>query len=140
MERLGGAPGWPAALKATVPTPETTAVTVFGPGAGPRVQTVEASPSCPVDTFCGWTLPPPAVTSQVTPSPATGLPPESRTRTTSGSATEVPTTADCPSPETRSTVAAAPGSAVCVKVTGDPASPGAAAVVCWTPAVGASVT
>lgn len=96
--RLGGVPGCAVAPKATVPTPETTAVTVFGPGAGPSVQTVEARPSGPVDTFSGWTLPPPAVTTQVTPRPATGLPSESRTRTMSGSATEVPTTAAWPSP------------------------------------------
>src|SRR5204862_4448018 len=131
----GGVPGLPVAVKLTVPTPETTAVALFPPGAGPRVHWVEARPVASVTLVVGASVPPPCPGIQATASPATGLSPASCARTTSGAGSAVPTRPDCPSPETSSRTVAVPATAVWVKSTGDPARPGALASVCWRPAL-----
>src|SRR5207248_595920 len=84
-------------LPASVPD---AAVRVLGPATVPSVHdATAATPSAPVVTgLVGLTLPPPVPGANVTPTPATGLPNWSRTITDGGTATAVPTRADCPSP------------------------------------------
>src|SRR5690606_6605960 len=63
--------------------PGTVAVALCSPLAGPSVNVASAMPSWSV-TLVGVTVPPPAMTSQVTTTPATGSPSASRIRTWSG--------------------------------------------------------
>ncbi len=127
------------AVNRTTPTPETTAVRVWEPAVGPRVHRVAASPSPSVGPLSGAALPPPSPTTQVTGVPGTGLPDSSSRRTTSSCGSGVPATALCASPETASRAAALPAAAVWTKVTGEPASPSAAASVRCSPADGPRV-
>src|SRR5437763_1109352 len=84
-------------LPASVPD---AAVRVFSPATVPRRHdATAATSSAPAVTgLVGLTLPPPVPGANVTPTPATGLPNWSRTITDGGTATAVPTRADCPSP------------------------------------------
>src|SRR5262245_11606730 len=68
-------------------TPGMAAVALWIPTLSPRCQETAVVPSALVSDSCTLSSPPPAVTSQVTTAPDTGLPNRSATRTTSGSAT-----------------------------------------------------
>ena len=71
--------------------------------------------------------------------PATGFPTRPSPGRRADRRRSVPTSADCPSPETISSTVALPEDTIWVNVTGDPASPGALAVACCTPAAAPSV-
>src|SRR5689334_8768268 len=106
-------PGVPVAVKVTgLPltfSAETVAVSVLAPATSPKVQPpTAATPSAPVVADAPVTAPPPAPIANVTATPATGVPPASRTTTAGGVATVVPTVADWPSPADAATEAGAP--------------------------------
>ena len=71
MASTEGEPGVPVAVNSTLPAPVALARTVWPPVVGPRVHSVEACPSEPVDAVCGDTEPPPDRTSQLTVTPLT---------------------------------------------------------------------
>ena len=78
------------ALKVTAVTPVTRAATVLSPGASPSVSRVCARPLLFVVALAGETLPPPAVTANLTVTPDTGSSFSSITSTTSGLASRAP--------------------------------------------------
>src|SRR5205807_8065836 len=136
-------PAVPVALKVTglpASDPEA-AVNVFGPAVGPRVHAVAAAtPSAPVVTgLVGLTLPPPVPGANVTATPATELPNWSRTITDGGTATAVPTRADCPSPALIAIWVAPLAVPLARNVTGLPCSVPDVAVSVFGPAVVPSV-
>jgi hypothetical protein len=71
-------------------TPEAEATVLCSPAVGPSVRRIPARPSTPVPTAGAVTLPPLSAV-QETPKPSTGLPAASVARTTSDSASVVPT-------------------------------------------------
>src|SRR5437867_1998737 len=105
----------PVAVKVTAVRPDGVAVTVFCPGVAPSVNVPSASPLALVLTvtlLLPPKLPPPAVTRNVTLTPATGFPAASTTRTVNAFGSRVPRTPVWPSPRTlRVALAVAP--AVC---------------------------
>src|SRR6266513_3916022 len=95
--RSTAAPGVAVAVNVTglpANVPEV-AVNVFVPTLAPRVQDVAVAtpPSSVVTGTVGSTVPPPAVTANVTATPATGLPNSSVTAAAGAVATAVPTVA-----------------------------------------------
>src|SRR5438034_704509 len=64
--------GRPIAVKTIDPTPSTVAVTVFTPGCAPRIHDPQsATPRPSVTTIVSRTVPPPAVTLNLTVTPRT---------------------------------------------------------------------
>src|SRR5688572_6477589 len=117
-------------------------VLLFAPAPVPSVQPICAKPDAPVATgFVPLSDPPPAVTANVTDTPATGLLKASRTTTRGAIATAVFTVAVCPLPVLTAIWVAAPVLALAVNVTGLPLSPAAVAksVLLFVPAVVPSV-
>src|ERR671912_2267872 len=102
----------PTAVKPTTPTPDTTASTRFSPGLGPRVHRAEVRPASSVVLFWGETLPPPVLTTQVTPAPETPFPLASTRRTTRSPGSSVPVWAVWPFPDSIQRPAALPAVAV----------------------------
>src|SRR5688572_10988912 len=100
--------------------PLDVAVRVFVPALGPSVHDVTAAiPFAPVVTaVVGSTVPPPEATSNMTETPATGLPNWSATRTEGGIATAVPTAALWLFPALIAIVLAASALPVAVNATG----------------------
>ena len=86
------------AAKTAVGPPATDATTDWEPTESPSVQEVRASPSGSVVAVAGATTPLPGAGAKVTSTPATALPPASRTRPTSGALRRVPGLPVCPSP------------------------------------------
>src|SRR5689334_13685045 len=106
-------PGVPVAVNVTgLPLTfwaPTVAVSVLAPAASPSVQLpTMATPFAPVVADPPVTEPPPDAIANVTPTPATGVPPASRTMTAGGVGTAVPTVTDWPSPAAAATEAGAP--------------------------------
>jgi hypothetical protein len=84
--------GFPLTSDAAMP-----AVSVLAPTVGPRFQRPTlALPSTPVTGLAPVIEPPPDVTVKVTSTPASGVPPASRTTTVGAVATAVPAVAVCP--------------------------------------------
>src|SRR5512143_4073479 len=102
------------------------------------VQRVTAYPCGVVTALTGSTDPSPLPTTQVTGRPPTPLPLGSTSRTTRESGSWNPAGALCPSPETMSRLVGLAGTAVWLKVTGEPASPAAVAWADWAPDDGPS--
>src|SRR5262245_16568346 len=122
------------------PVSVAVAVVVCVPGAVPKVRVAVARPSAFVIDSVGPTEPPPVAANQVTATPATGLPLVSVMRTSWGVASVVFTCPLKPSPELFTMVVGAPATAVAVKVTGLPLSPGeVVAVSVCSPTVGPRV-
>ncbi len=96
-------------------------------------------PSSSVKLTAGLTVPAPSVTTHVTGTPPVGLPASSVTSTTRLSASAVPGVPTWPCPLTTDTDAGTPGTAVWVKVAGDPARPSDVAIVACGPEVTPSV-
>src|SRR5690349_22059429 len=119
--------------------PDTTALTEFAPAFGPSVHAALVRPVASVTDVVGVTLPPPAPTTHATATEATGLLLASSTWTTRSLGSSVLTGPVWLSPETIDTPEAAPGVAVAVNVTGEPARPSTVAKVCCGPAVPPSV-
>src|SRR5690606_1065266 len=117
--------------------PAARASTRFGPGVGPSVSDVEASPVAPVTLLAGMTEPPPLTTDHCTSTPLTGLSYASVARTTSGAASVEPAVLACPSPAAGANVTGGPGFAVPVNSTGS--MPGSSARTVCGPAVVPSV-
>ena len=88
------------ALKLTEPIPAAAAVTVLVPATEPKVKDVLALPFVSVVALAGFTMPPPAVTLNVTAVPACGNPLVPLTCTTNRFDKVAPTVAVCPSPLT----------------------------------------
>jgi len=82
----------------TLAAPSTETASVCVPDSGPSVHLAAASPSSSLDTSPGSMLPWPAPGSNRTATPDTGTPPLSRTRTPTGSVSDSPRPARCPSP------------------------------------------
>ena len=80
------------------------------------------------------TDPPPAVTAQVTVTPATALPLASRIVTVGGKNIVLPTSPVCVFPDVRTTWVAAPAVPVAVRAIGDPVRPVTVAVAAFAPA------
>src|SRR5207302_9659944 len=92
---LLGGPTVPVAVNGTgLPvSPVAVAVSVFPPGSSPSVQDVVAIPLALLEVVTGFAVPPPPVTSNWTPTRATGLPNSSDTITDGCGDTAVPTMA-----------------------------------------------
>ena len=103
-----------------------------------RVHRVMANPFTSVTLLTGVTEPALAGTTQVTCRPPMPLPLSSRSRTTRSSATSNPPGAIWSSPETSSSTVGLAGTAVWVKVTGEPVNPSTVARADTGPAVGPS--
>jgi hypothetical protein len=118
-------------------------VTVCAPDVVPRVCVVRARPFASVVRMTeSWfvpTLPPPAVTTNRTEAPATGLAKRSRTCTTSALGSAVSTVSLCAAPESTTIALGASGTPVRLKETGIPTSPGPVAVKVAGPTVFPSV-
>src|SRR5688572_26659702 len=121
--------------------PLDVAVRVLVPALGPSVHDVTAAiPFASVVTaVVGSTVPPPEATSNMTETPATGLPNWSVTRTEGGIATAVPTGALWSFPALIAMVLADAGVPGAVNVAGLPARPLDVAVRVLVPALGPSV-
>src|SRR5574341_2120782 len=101
----------------------TNALSAFAPVTVPRVQLpTRATPVASVVGVAPATLPPPAVTAKVTPTPGTGLLSASRTTTLGAVANARPTTAACPSPSLMASEPGGPASAVAPAVTNESAN------------------
>src|SRR5207247_2185723 len=135
---VAAAPAVPVAVNVTgLPaSPVAVAVSEFGPAVGPNVHDVTAAiPFAPVVTgVVGVTVPPPEATTNVTLTPATGLPFASRTITEGGVGTVVPAVADWLFPALSAIELAAPAVPVAVNVTGLPVSVPEVAVSVFGPA------
>src|SRR5205814_549144 len=92
---LLGGPTVPVAVNVTgLPvSPVAVAVSVLSPGSSPSVQDVVAIPLALLEVVMGFAVPPPPVTSNRTPTRATGLPNSSDTITDGCGDTAVPTMA-----------------------------------------------
>src|SRR4051812_31087023 len=102
-------------------SPAAEALRLFGPGVAPRVQlvTVATPPASVLMGDVGSTLPPPAVTWNVTGTPATGLLSASVTTTAGDTGTALPAPAVWSSPPFCAMLAAAPADRLMVpEVTG----------------------
>src|SRR5436309_2096885 len=95
---IAAAPATPVAVNVALSAP-AVALRLFGPAVPPSVQLpTVAIPLAFVVALPPVTLPPPAVTANVTPTPATGLLCASVTSTAGGVATALPAIALCASP------------------------------------------
>ncbi len=130
-----GAPFWlvAVAVKFTIATAPIEAPTDCDPRDEPRVHSVAPFPFESEVACVGNTEPSPDAGANVIVDPATGFPCVSVTRTTRGAASSVPPTPDCWSPETFTSSAGGPVSAMAVRTTG--ASPGTSTVTSWVPGV-----
>src|SRR6266516_5897727 len=117
--RRSGGPATLFAVNVLAANAPAVTVTVFVPTRVPSVQVPAlASPAASLVSLVAPSVPPPAVTKS-TMTPETPLPNESATLTT-GAVTGVTTAPVCASADCYMSCAAAPASAVAVKVTGEP--------------------
>src|SRR5947207_9499241 len=94
----------------TLTNPSDDAVSICGPGCGPRIQAVAvATPNASVTIAADGSTSPPSFAENVTNAPATGLPFSSVTFTDGATGTPLPAAACWPSPTTIASRAATSG-------------------------------
>jgi hypothetical protein len=127
---LAGGPAVAVAENVTAAAPGAVAVTTFCPVVVPRVSVVLARPKASVFTVVAESVPPPAVTANVTETLPSGVPPADHNPTANGRVRVDPTGAVCPFPATTLSVRIF-AVAIATVVANAAASPTAAVVVAF---------